>query len=80
MNYDVIDDYDEDYNIRDIDNNWLNGNMDSYETDSNSDSDIADYNYNSNTNYNYNSNIEHNNWSTEYKSNRHSDIFVLLEE
>ena len=76
MDYDDIDDYDKNYNIRDIDNNWLNGNMDSYETDSNfdNDSDIEDYNYNSNTDNNwYNSNTEHNNWSTEYKSSRHTD-------
>ena len=33
MDYDDID-YDEGYSMRDIDNNWLNSNMD-YETDSN---------------------------------------------
>ena len=53
MNYDDIN-YDEGYRIRDIDNNWLNSNMDYDETNSNSDSDIHDYNYNNSTN----------NWST----------------
>ena len=48
MDYDDID-YDEGYSIRDIDNNWLNGNMDYDETDFDSDSDIDDYNYNNNT-------------------------------
>ena len=76
MDYDDIDDYDEDYSIIDIDNNWLNGNMDSYKTNFDSDSDINEYNYNSNTNYNCDRSIEHDNWSTvtEYKSSRHSDI------
>ena len=49
MDYDDID-YDEGYSIRDIDNNWLNSNMDYDETDSDSDSDINDYNYNNSTN------------------------------
>ena len=49
MDYDDID-YDEGYSIRDIDNNWLNSNMDYDETDSDSDSDIDDYNYNNSTN------------------------------
>ena len=49
MDYDDID-YDEGYSIRDIDNNWLNGNMDNEETNFDSESDIDDYNYNSNTN------------------------------
>ena len=49
MNYDDID-YDEGYSIRDIDNNWLNRNMDYGKTNSDYDSDIDDYNYNSNTN------------------------------
>ena len=40
-------DYDEGYSKRDIDNDWLNGNMD-YETNSDSDSDMDDYNYNYN--------------------------------
>ena len=53
MDYDDID-YDEGYSIRDIDNNWLNRNMDYGKTNSDYDSDIDDYNYNSNTN----------NWST----------------
>ena len=53
MDYDDID-YDEGYSMRDIDNNWLNDNMD-YETDSDSNSDMDNYNYNyDNTN----------NWST----------------
>ena len=49
MDYDDID-YDEGYSIRDIDNNWLNSNMDYDETDSDFDSDIDDYNYNNSTN------------------------------
>ena len=49
MDYDDID-YDESYSIRDIDNNWLNGNIDYKETDSDSDSDTNDYNYNNSTN------------------------------
>ena len=40
-------DYDEGYSKRDIDNDWLNGNID-YETNSDSDSDMDDYNYNYN--------------------------------
>ena len=51
MDYDDID-YDEGYCIRDLDNNWLNGNMDYENTYFNSDTD--DYNYNNSTN----------NWST----------------
>ena len=50
MDYDDID-YDEGYSIRDIDNDWFNGNMD-YETDFDSDSDMDDYNYNYNNNTN----------------------------
>ena len=53
MDYDDID-YDEDYSIRDIDNNWLNSNVDYDDTDLDYDSDIDDYNYNNSTN----------NWST----------------
>ena len=65
MDYDDID-YDEGYNIRDIDNDWLNSNMDC-ETDSDFDSDMDDYNYN------YNNST--NNWSTltEDKTNRQTD-------
>ena len=64
MNYDDID-YDEGYSIRDIDNNWLNSNMDYDETYFDFDSDIDDYNYNNSTN----------NWSTlpEDKINRQTD-------
>ena len=51
MDYDDID-YDEGYSIRDIDNDWLNSNMDC-ETDSDFDSDIDDYNYNYNNIYNW---------------------------
>ena len=51
MDYNDID-YDEGYSIRDIDNNWLNGNMDYKDT--NSDCDTDEYNYNNSTN----------NWST----------------
>ena len=47
MDYNDID-YDEGYSIRDIDNNWLNGNMDYKDT--NSDSDTDEYNYNNSTN------------------------------
>ena len=53
MDYDDID-YDEGYSMRDIDNSWLNDNMD-YEIDSNSDNDMDNYNYNCNNT---------NNWST----------------
>ena len=65
MDYDDKD-YDEGYSIRDIENDWLNGNMD-YETDSDSDSDMDDYNYN------YNNST--NNWSTLTgdKTNRQTD-------
>ena len=48
MDYDDID-YDEGYSIRDIDNDWFNGNMD-YETNFDFDSDMDDYNYNYNNN------------------------------
>ena len=66
MDYDDID-YDEGYSIRDIDNNWLNGNMDYEETDSDSNSDTDDYNYNNSTN----------NWSTLTgdKINRQTDRY-----
>ena len=50
MDYDDID-YDEGYSIRDIDNDWFNGNMD-YETDFDFDSDMDDYNYNYNNSTN----------------------------
>ena len=66
-------DYDEGYSIRDIDNDWLNSNMD-YETDSDSNSDIDDYNYN------YNNST--NNWSTliedktNRQTNRHNNSFL----
>ena len=50
MDYDDID-YDEGYSIRDINNDWLNSNMD-YETDSNSNNDTDDYNYNYNNSTN----------------------------
>ena len=43
-------DYDECYSIRDIDNNWLNSNMDYDETNFDFDNNINDYNYNNNTN------------------------------
>ena len=49
MDYDDID-YDEGYSIRDIDNNWLNSNMDYDETNFDSDNNINDYNYNNSTN------------------------------
>ena len=49
MDYDDID-YDEGYSIRDIDNNWLNSNVDYDETDFDSNSDIDYYNYNNSTN------------------------------
>ena len=49
MDYDDID-YDEGYSKRDIDNNWLNSNVDYDETDSDSNSDIDYYNYNNSTN------------------------------
>ena len=43
-------DYDEGYSIRDIDNNWLNSNMDYDETNFDFDNNINDYNYNNITN------------------------------
>ena len=46
MDYDDID-YDEGYSMRDIDNSWLNDNMD-YEIDFDSDNDMDNYNYNCN--------------------------------
>ena len=49
MDYDDID-YNEGYSIRDIDNNWLNSNMDYYETNFDFESNIDDYNYNNSTN------------------------------
>ena len=63
-------DYDEGYSMRDINNSWLNVNMD-YETDSDSDSDMDNYNYN--YNYNYDNT---NNWSTYIgdKINKQTDI------
>ena len=69
MDYDDIG-YDEGYSIRDINNSWLNDNMDyDYETDSDSDSDTDDYNYNYNNT---------NNWSTYIgdKINRHNNSFL----
>ena len=71
MDYDDID-YDEGYSMRDIDNNWLNDNMD-YETDSDSDSDMDNYNYN------YNNTT---NWSTftgdkiNRQTDRHNNNFL----
>ena len=66
MDYDDID-FDEGYSIRDIDNNWLNSNMDYKETYSDSDSDIDNYKYNYSTN----------NWSTltRDKINRQTDSY-----
>ena len=43
-------DCDEGYSMIDIDNNWLNSNMEYDETYSDSDSKIDGYNYNSKTN------------------------------
>ena len=69
-------DYDEGYSMRDINNSWLNVNMD-YETDSDSDSDMDNYNYN--YNYNYDNT---NNWSTyigdkiNRKTDRHNNSFL----
>ena len=71
MDYDDID-YDEGYSIRDIDNNWLNSNMNYDEINSDSDSDIDDYNYNNSTN----------NWSTltgdkiNRQNNRHNNSLL----
>ena len=72
MDYDDID-YDEGYSIRDIDNDWFNGNMD-YETDFDFDSDMDDYNYN------YNNNTS--NWNIltgnkiNWQTNRHNNSFL----
>ena len=69
-------DYDEGYSMRDINNSWLNVNMD-YETDSDSDSDMDNYNYN--YNYNYDNT---NNWSTyigdkiNRQTDRHNNSFL----
>ena len=69
MDYDDID-YDEDYSMRDIDNNWLNSNMDYDETDSDFDSEIDDYNSSTN------------NWSIligdkiNLQTNKHNDNFL----
>ena len=78
MDYDDID-YDEGYSMRDMDNNWLNGNM-NYETDSDFDSDMDDYNYNYNNNtINWNNT---NNWTTltedkiNRQTNRHNSNFL----
>ena len=71
MDYDGID-YDEGYSMIDIDNNWLNSNMEYDETDSDFDSEIVDYNYNSKTN----------NWSIltgdkiNWQTNKHNDSFL----
>ena len=71
MDYDDID-YDEGYSMIDIDNNWLNSNMEYDETDSDFDSEIDDYNYNSKTN----------NWSIltgdkiNRQTNNHNDSFL----
>ena len=65
MDYDDID-YDEGYSIRDINNDWLNSNMD-YETDSNSNNDTDDYNYN------YNNSTNNQRTLTEDKINRQTD-------
>ena len=69
MDYDDID-YDEGYSIRDIDNNWLNSNMDYDETNFDSDNNINDYNYNSNTN----------NWNTitRDKINRQTNDIIIV--
>ena len=69
-------DYDEGYSMRDINNSWLNVNMD-YEIDSDSDSDMDNYNYN--YNYNYDNT---NNWSTyigdkiNRQTDRHNNSFL----
>ena len=71
MDHDDID-YDEGYSMRDIDNSWLNVNMD-YEIYSCFDSDMDNYNYNyDNTN----------NWSTytgdkiNKQTDRHNNSFL----
>ena len=73
MDHDDID-YDEGYSMRDIDNSWLNVNMD-YEIYSCFDSDMDNYNYN----YNYDNT---NNWSTytgdkiNKQTDRHNNSFL----
>ena len=67
MDYDDID-HDEGYSMRDIDNSWLNDNMD-YETDSDSDSDMDNYNYN----YNYSASIGD---KINRQTNRHNNSFL----
>ena len=71
MDYDDID-YDEGYSIRDINNDWLNSNMD-YETDSNSNNDTDDYNYNYNNSTNNQSTLTGD--KTNQQTNRHSNSF-----
>ena len=71
MDYDDID-YDEGYSMIDIDDNWLNSNMEYDETDFDFDSETDDYNYNS----------KKNNWSTltgdkiNRQTNKHCDSFL----
>ena len=67
IDYDDID-YDEGYSMRDIDNSWLNDNMD-YETDSDSNSDMDNYNYN----YNYGASIGD---KINRQTNRHNNSFL----
>ena len=75
MDLDDID-YDGGYSMRDINNSWLNVDMD-YETDFDSDSDMDNYNYN--YNYNYDNT---NNWSTyigdkiNRQTDRHNNSFL----
>ena len=54
--------------MRDIDNSWLNDNMD-YETDSDSNSDMDNYNYN----YNYGASIGD---KINRQTNRHNNSFL----
>ena len=72
MDYDDID-YDEGYSIRDIDNDWLNSNMD-YETDSNSDNDTDDYNYNYNNSTNNQRTLTGD--KINRQTNRHNNSFL----
>ena len=73
MDYDDID-YDEGYSMIDIDDNWLNSNMEYDETDSDFDNDMD--------NYNYNDNSSTNNWSIltgdkiNRQTNKHNDCFL----
>ena len=73
MDYDDID-YDEGYSMRDIDNNWLNSNMDYDETDSDSNRDMDNYNYNDNSSTNNQSILTRD--KINRQTNKHNNSFL----